>query len=71
LLGLINGVVLHDSKLPAAITTTKVFYSQVSWGRLEMKPHELKNRYKIRVKKKEKIKGDKKLNKKGEKTIKH
>jgi hypothetical protein len=22
--------------------TTKVFYSQASWGRLEMKPHELK-----------------------------
>jgi hypothetical protein len=37
----------------------QVFYSQASWGRLEMKPHEpKKRRYKIRVKKKEKTKGD-------------
>jgi hypothetical protein len=36
---------------------------------LEMKSHETKNRYKIRAKKKKKINGDKKLNKKGEKTI--
>jgi hypothetical protein len=36
----------------------QAFYSQVSWYRLEMKPH--KNRYKIRAKKKGKTKGDKK-----------
>jgi hypothetical protein len=30
----------------------QVFYSQVSWGKLVMKPHESKNRDKIRVKKK-------------------
>jgi hypothetical protein len=35
-----------------------------------MKPHEQKNRYKIRVKK-GKTKSDKKPNKKEEKTIKH
>jgi hypothetical protein len=35
----------------------QVFYSQTSWGRLEMKPHK-KNRYKTRVKKKGKTKGD-------------
>jgi hypothetical protein len=35
----------------------QAFYSQASWGRLEMKPHELK---KTRAKKKGKIKGDKK-----------
>jgi hypothetical protein len=32
-----------------------------------MKPHESKNRYKTRAKKKEKINGDKKSNKKKEK----
>jgi hypothetical protein len=50
----------------------QAFYSQASWGRLEMKPHEQKkSRYKTRVKKKGKIKGDKKTkSKKGEKTIK-
>ncbi len=42
----------------------QAFYSQASWGRLEMKPHEQKKRYKTRAKKKEKIKGDKKSNKK-------
>jgi hypothetical protein len=43
----------------------QAFYSQASWGRLEMKPH--KNRYKTRVKKKGKIKGDKKTKSKKEK----
>jgi hypothetical protein len=38
----------------------QAFYSQASWGRLEMKPHEKKNRYKTRVKNKKKIKDDKK-----------
>jgi hypothetical protein len=52
-----------------AVTTTKPFYSQASWGRLEMNPHE-KKKYKIRAKNKGKTKGDKKLNKKGEKIIK-
>jgi hypothetical protein len=42
----------------------QAFYSQASWGRLEMKPHEPKNRYKTRVKNKGKTKGDKKPNKK-------
>jgi hypothetical protein len=41
----------------------QAFYSQASWGRLEMKPYEPK-RYKTRVKKKGKTNGDKKLNKK-------
>jgi hypothetical protein len=30
----------------------QAFYSQANWGRLEMKPHEPKNRDKARVKKK-------------------
>jgi hypothetical protein len=34
----------------------QAFYSQASWGRLEMKPYEQKNRYKIRAKKKGKTK---------------
>jgi hypothetical protein len=39
----------------------QVFYSQASWGRLEMKPHkQKKNRYKTKAKK-EKKKGDKKI----------
>jgi hypothetical protein len=39
----------------------QVFYSQASWGRLEMKPHkQKKNRYKTKAKK-EKTKGDKKI----------
>jgi hypothetical protein len=43
----------------------QAFYSQVSWGRLEMKPHEPKNRDKTRTKKKGgKTKGDKKPNQK-------
>jgi hypothetical protein len=46
------------------------FYSQASWGRLEMKPHRQKNMYKTKAKKKEKTKGDKKSNKKGENAIK-
>jgi hypothetical protein len=41
------------------------FYSQASWGRLEMKSH--KSRYKTRAKKKGKIKGDKKIKLKKEK----
>jgi hypothetical protein len=49
----------------------QAFYSQASWGRLEMKPHEQKKGYKTRVKKKGKTKGDKKTkSKKEEKTIK-
>jgi hypothetical protein len=48
----------------------QAFYSQVSWGRVEMKPHEQKkNRYKTRVKKKGKINAIKNQIKK-EKTIK-
>jgi hypothetical protein len=47
----------------------QTFYSQASWGRLQMKPH--KNRYKTRAKKKGKTNGDKKIkSKKGEKIIK-
>jgi hypothetical protein len=38
----------------------QVFYSQASWGKLEMKPHEQKNRYKTRAKKKGKTKDNKK-----------
>ncbi len=45
----------------------QAFYSQASWGRLEMKPHEPKKRYKTRAKKKEKTKGDKKTKSKKEK----
>jgi hypothetical protein len=45
----------------------QVFYSQASWGRLEMKSHEPKNKYKTRVKKKGKIKGNKKIKSKKEK----
>jgi hypothetical protein len=47
----------------------QAFYSQAIWGRLKIKPHEQKNRYKIRAKKKGKTKCDKKPNKK-ENTIK-
>jgi hypothetical protein len=35
----------------------EAFYSQASWGRQEMKPHEPKNRDKIRAKKKGENKG--------------
>jgi hypothetical protein len=45
----------------------QTFYSQASWGRLEMKPHKPKKRYKTKAKKKEKIKGDKKIKSKKEK----
>jgi hypothetical protein len=37
----------------------QAFYSQVIWGRLEMKYMSKKNRYKIRAKKKGKTKVDK------------
>jgi hypothetical protein len=42
----------------------QAFYSQASWGRLEMKQHKKKNRYKTIAKKKGKINGDKKPNQK-------
>jgi hypothetical protein len=50
----------------------QAFYSQVSWGRLEMKPHEPKNRDKTRTKKKGggKQRTIKNQIKKGEKAIK-
>jgi hypothetical protein len=38
----------------------QTFYSQASWGRLEMKPHEQKKEYKTRAKRRGKTKGDKK-----------
>jgi hypothetical protein len=38
----------------------QAFYSQVSWGRLEMKPYKQTKRYKTRVKKRGKTKDDKK-----------
>jgi hypothetical protein len=38
----------------------QTFYSQASWGRLEMKPYEKKHRYKTKTKNKGKTKGDKK-----------
>jgi hypothetical protein len=50
----------------------QALYSQVSWDKLEMKPHKQKNRYKIKTKKKEKTKGNKKSNqkkRKGNKTL--
>jgi hypothetical protein len=48
----------------------QAFYSQASWGRLEMKPHEKKTGTKQERKRRE-TKGDKKTkSKKGEKTIK-
>jgi hypothetical protein len=37
----------------------QAFYFQVSWGRLERKPHEKKNRNKTRAKKEGETKGDK------------
>jgi hypothetical protein len=46
--------------------SNQVFYSQVSWGKLEMKSYELKNRDKTR----EKQRAIKNQIKKGEKTIK-
>jgi hypothetical protein len=53
-----------SSSRTATVTNTnnnnQAFYFQASWGRLEMKPHEPKNRYKTRAKKKGKTKGDKK-----------
>jgi hypothetical protein len=45
----------------------QAFYFQASWGRLEMKLHEKKNRNKTRVKKEGKTKDDKKPNKKKKK----
>jgi hypothetical protein len=49
----------------------QTFYSQASWDRLEMKPHEQKKKQvQNKSEKKGKTKGDKKPNKKGEKIIK-
>jgi hypothetical protein len=48
-------------------TNNQAFYSQASWGRVEIKPHEQKNRYKTKVKKKRKTKVDKKTKSKKEK----
>jgi energy-coupling factor transporter transmembrane protein EcfT len=48
----------------------QTFYSQASWGRLEMKPHESKNRDKTRAKKKGETNHDKKTNRKRRKGIK-
>jgi hypothetical protein len=45
-------------------TTTKSFSPKQIWGRLEMKPHNPKNRDKARAKKKGENKGDKKMNRK-------
>jgi hypothetical protein len=42
----------------------QAFYSQASWGRLEMKPQEPKNRYKMRVKRRGKQRAIKNLIKK-------
>jgi hypothetical protein len=61
----------HDYDDDNNINNNQVFYSQVNWGRLDIKPHERKNRYKTIMKKKRKIKDNKKLNKKEEKTMKH
>jgi hypothetical protein len=67
-------VLVHPTK-PCSDTVinnnnNQTFYSQVSWGRLEMKPHETKKGYKTRAKK-EKTKGNKKTkSKKEKKTIK-
>jgi hypothetical protein len=48
----------------------QAFYSQASWGRLELKPHE-KKKVQNKSEKEGKTKGDKKIkSKKGEKTIK-
>jgi hypothetical protein len=47
----------------------QAFYSQTSWGKLKMKPHEQKNSIK-QEQKEGKTKGDKNQIKKGEKTIK-
>jgi hypothetical protein len=38
----------------------QAFYSQASWGRLEMKPHEPKKQVQNKSEKEGKIKGDKK-----------
>jgi hypothetical protein len=53
--------------LTTTTTTNQAFYSQASWGWLEIKPHEEKNRYKSRAKNKGKTKGDKKIKSKKEK----
>jgi hypothetical protein len=39
------------------MNTNQAFYSQTSWGRLEMKPHEPKKKNKTRAKKKGENKG--------------
>jgi hypothetical protein len=49
----------------------QAFYSQASWGRLEMKPHEQKKRVQSKSEKRGKHRAIKKTkSKKGEKTIK-
>jgi hypothetical protein len=48
-------------------TTIKPFYSQASWGRLEMKPHEPKNWDKTRAKKERENKGRQKTKSKKKK----
>jgi hypothetical protein len=50
----------NKHKIEAQLTTinnNQAFYSQANWGRLEMKPHEKKNKDKKRVKKKGENKG--------------
>jgi hypothetical protein len=39
------------------INNNQAFYFQASWGRLEIKPHELKNKDKTKMKKKGENKG--------------
>jgi hypothetical protein len=41
----------QTSSVLSSNNNNQVFYSQASWGRLEMKPHEPKNRDKTRAKK--------------------
>jgi hypothetical protein len=56
---------LHQPNLAIIVNkynnNNQAFYSQASWGSLEMKPQEQKKRYKTIVKKKGKTKDDKKI----------
>jgi hypothetical protein len=45
----------------------QAFYSQVSWGRLEMKPHEQKKQVQNKSKKEGETNGDKKIKSKKKK----
>jgi hypothetical protein len=52
-----GGKMFQEKDRQNIANNNQAFYSQASWGRLKMKPHEPKNRDKTRAKKKEENNG--------------